>query len=40
MAAPAVFRVMPQDMNFGSLFDMFTVTFKEALGDPALSFPK
>ena len=25
----AVFRVMPQDMNFGSLFDMFTVTFKE-----------
>jgi len=26
----AVFRVMPQDMNFGSLFDMFSVTFKEA----------
>jgi len=25
----AVFRVMPQDMNFGSLFDMFTVTFRE-----------
>jgi glutathione synthase len=25
-----VFRVMPQDMNFGSLFDMFSVTFKEA----------
>src|SRR3982074_1429314 len=25
----AVFRVMPQDMNFGSLFDMFCVTFKE-----------
>src|ERR1700732_2711547 len=25
----AVFRVMPQDMNFGSLFDMFSVTFKE-----------
>lgn len=25
----AVFRVMPQDMNFGSLFDMFAVTFKE-----------
>jgi len=29
MAGAAVFRVMPQDMNFGSLFDMFTVTFKE-----------
>lgn len=26
----AVFRVMPQDMNFGSLFDMFSVSFKEA----------
>jgi glutathione synthase len=26
----AVFRVLPQDMNFGSLFDMFSVTFKEA----------
>jgi glutathione synthase len=25
----AVFRVMPQDMNFGSLFDMFSVTFRE-----------
>jgi len=25
----AVFRVMPQDMNFGSLFDMFPATFKE-----------
>jgi len=25
----AVFRVMPEDMNFGSLFDMFSVTFKE-----------
>ncbi|UPK35778.1 glutathione synthase [Bradyrhizobium sp. 186] len=25
----AVFRVMQQDMNFGSLFDMFSVTFKE-----------
>src|SRR6516164_9168673 len=25
----AVFRVMPQDMNFGSLFDMFSVTFME-----------
>jgi glutathione synthase len=25
----AVFRVTPQDMNFGSLFDMFSVTFKE-----------
>ena len=25
----AVFRVMPQDMNFGSLHDMFSVTFKE-----------
>jgi glutathione synthase len=25
----AVFRVMPRDMNFGSLFDMFSVTFRE-----------
>src|ERR1700759_3467316 len=25
----AGFRIMPQDMNFGSLFDMFSVTFKE-----------
>ena len=25
----AVFRVMPQDMNFGSLYDMFSVTFRE-----------
>jgi glutathione synthase len=25
----AVFHVMPQDMNFGSLFDMFSVTFRE-----------
>ena len=25
----SVFRVMPQDMNFGSLFDMFSVTFRE-----------
>ena len=25
----AVFRVMPQDMNFGSLYDLFSVTFKE-----------
>ena len=25
----AVFRVMPQDMNFGSLFDTFSVTFRE-----------
>jgi len=25
----AVFRIMPQDMNFGSLFDLFSVTFKE-----------
>jgi glutathione synthase len=25
----AVFRVMPQDMNFGSLYDMFFTTFKE-----------
>src|SRR5579864_3297457 len=25
----AVFRIMPQDMNFGSTFDMFSVTFKE-----------
>ncbi|MGH6716381.1 MAG: glutathione synthase [Bradyrhizobium sp.] len=25
----AVFRIMPQDMNFGSLFDMFSITFKE-----------
>ncbi len=25
----AVFRVMPQDMNFGSLYDLFAVTFRE-----------
>lgn len=25
----AVFRVTPEDMNFGSLFDMFSVTFRE-----------
>src|SRR5215467_14140571 len=25
----AVFRVLPQDMNFGSLYDMFSVTFRE-----------
>ena len=25
----AVFRIMPRDMNFGSLFDMFSVTFRE-----------
>ena len=25
----AVFRIMPQDMNFGSLYDMFSVTFNE-----------
>ena len=25
----AVFRVTPQDMNFGSLYDMFAVTFRE-----------
>jgi glutathione synthase len=25
----AVFRVLPQDMNFGSLYDLFLVTFKE-----------
>jgi glutathione synthase len=25
----AVFRILPQDMNFGSLYDMFTVTFRE-----------
>jgi glutathione synthase len=25
----AVFQVMPQDMNFGSLYDMFSVTFRE-----------
>ncbi|MDR3466155.1 MAG: glutathione synthase [Xanthobacteraceae bacterium] len=25
----AVFRVMPKDMNFGSLHDMFSVTFRE-----------
>jgi glutathione synthase len=25
----AVFRIMPQDMNFGSLFDMFSATFRE-----------
>jgi glutathione synthase len=26
----AVFRVLPQDMNFGSLYDMFSITFKES----------
>src|ERR1043166_4603466 len=26
----AVFRVLPQDMNFGSLYDMFSVTFRDA----------
>src|ERR1700723_1527990 len=25
----AVFRILPQDMNFGLLFDMFSATFKE-----------
>ena len=25
----AVFRIQPQDMNFGSLFDFFSVTFRE-----------
>ncbi|ABE37639.1 glutathione synthase [Rhodopseudomonas palustris BisB5] len=25
----AVFRVLPQDINFGSLYDMFAVTFRE-----------
>ncbi len=25
----AVFRIMPKDMNFGSLHDMFSVTFRE-----------
>jgi glutathione synthase len=25
----AVFRILPQDMNFGSLYDMFAVTFRE-----------
>jgi glutathione synthase len=25
----AVFRVLPQDMNFGSLYDLFSVTFRE-----------
>jgi glutathione synthase len=25
----AVFRIMPQDMNFGSTFDLFSVTFRE-----------
>jgi glutathione synthase len=25
----AVFRILPQDMNFGSLYDMFSVTFRE-----------
>ncbi|MBR1216785.1 glutathione synthase [Bradyrhizobium sp. U87765 SZCCT0131] len=25
----AVFRITPKDMNFGSLFDMFSVTFRE-----------
>jgi glutathione synthase len=24
-----VFRITPQDMNFGSLYDMFSVTFRE-----------
>src|SRR5216683_1135176 len=26
----AVFRLAPQDLNFGSLFDLFSVTFREA----------
>jgi len=26
----AVFRIMPKDMNFGSLYDMFSVTFRES----------
>jgi glutathione synthase len=25
----AVFRIMPKDMNFGSLYDMFSITFRE-----------
>jgi len=25
----AVFRILPQDMNFGSLYDMFAITFRE-----------
>ncbi|WP_375413535.1 glutathione synthase [uncultured Bradyrhizobium sp.] len=25
----AVFRILPQDMNFGSLYDLFSVTFRE-----------
>ena len=25
----AVFRIQPQDMNFGSLYDMFAITFRE-----------
>jgi glutathione synthase len=25
----AVFRILPKDMNFGSLYDMFSVTFRE-----------
>src|ERR1700729_4283132 len=25
----AAFRILPQDMNFGSLYDMFSVTFRE-----------
>jgi glutathione synthase len=25
----AVFRILPQDMNFGSLYDMFSVMFRE-----------
>src|SRR3982075_4636902 len=28
----AVFRILPQDMNFGSLYDMFSVTFREPWG--------
>src|SRR6202011_1580555 len=26
----AVFRLAPEDLNFGSLFDLFAVTFREA----------
>ncbi len=29
MAAQAVFRVTPDDLNFGSLYDLFAATFRE-----------
>ena len=36
MAALRFVRLMPDDPNFGSLFDMFAVNLPRALGDPAL----